>query len=125
MAEPKPIAMPTETIGSIPSPVDLSDRVAKGDSEDPNLACLYEDANRDTIERYEATGSQVVTDGKQRKYHNGTYCVHILPNTARQGFKFAFSAGHTRRSSRLARGPFRCKRTPIRRTAGIWVTMAD
>ncbi len=39
---------------------------------------LYEGAIRDTIERFEATDSPVVTDGKQRKYHNFlAYCVHM------------------------------------------------
>jgi 5-methyltetrahydropteroyltriglutamate--homocysteine methyltransferase len=81
------------------------------DSEDPNLAPLYEDAIRDTIERFEATGSPVVTDGEQKKYHNFlTYCVHGLPNTAPDGFVIPFSDGHTRRMSRLTRGPFRYRR---------------
>src|SRR5216683_7230142 len=83
MAKLAPITIPTEPIGSIPRPVDLIERVANADSEDPNLAPLYEDAIRDTIERFEATGSPVVTDGEQRKHHNfATYCVHGLPNTA-------------------------------------------
>src|SRR3982075_541397 len=107
MATPAPITIPTEPIGSIPRPVDLIERVAKSDSEDPNLAPLYEDAIRDTIERFEATGSPVVTDGEQRKYHNFcTYCVHGLPNTAPDGFIIPYSDGHTRRLSRLTRGPF-------------------
>ncbi len=111
MAKPTPITVPTEPIGSIPRPVDLIERVAKGDSEDPDLAPLYEDAIRDTIERFEATGSSVVTDGEQRKYHNfATYCVHGLPNTAPDGFKISFSGGHTRRMARLTRGPFRYRR---------------
>jgi len=111
MAKRAPIVIPTEPIGSIPRPVDLIERVAKGDSEDPNLDSLYEDAIRDTIERFEATGSPVVTDGEQRKYHNFcTYCVHGLPNTAPDGFKIPFSDGHTRRMSRLTRGPFRYRR---------------
>src|SRR5438094_3677115 len=111
MAKPAPITIPTEPIGSIPRPVDLIERVAKGDSEDPNLAPFYEDAVRDTIERFEATGSPVVTDGEQRKYHNfATYCVHGLPNTAPDGFTIQFSDGHTRRMSRLTRGPFRYRR---------------
>jgi len=111
MATPTPITIPTEPIGSIPRPLDLIERVARGDSEDPDLAPLYEDAIRDTIERFEATGSPVVTDGEQRKYHNfATYCVHGLPNTAPDGFKIAFSDGHTRRMSRLTRGPFRYRR---------------
>jgi 5-methyltetrahydropteroyltriglutamate--homocysteine methyltransferase len=111
MATPARITIPTEPIGSIPRPVDLIERVAKGDSEDPNLAPLYEDAIRDTIERFEATGSPVVTDGEQRKYHNFcTYCVHGLPNTVPDGFIIPYSDGHTRRLSRLTRGPFRYRR---------------
>jgi 5-methyltetrahydropteroyltriglutamate--homocysteine methyltransferase len=110
MAAPASI-IPTEPIGSIPRPVDLIDRVAKGDSEDPSLAPFYEVAIRDTIERFEATGSPVVTDGEQRKYHNfATYSVHGLPNMAPDGFTIPFSDGHTRRMSRLTRGPFRYRR---------------
>ena len=53
----------------------------------------------------------MITDGEQRKYHNfWTYCVHGLPNTAPDGFKIPFSAGHTRRMPRLTAGPFRYKR---------------
>src|SRR5229473_7655122 len=82
MATPEPIPIPTEPIGSIPRPRDLVARVAQGDSEDPELAPFYEDAIRDTIERFEATGSPVITDGEQRKYDNfATYTVHGLPNT--------------------------------------------
>jgi 5-methyltetrahydropteroyltriglutamate--homocysteine methyltransferase len=111
MAKSAPITIPTEPIGSIPRPVDLIEQVAMSDSEDPNLAPLYEDAIRDTIERFEATGSPVVTDGEQKKYHNFfTYCVHGLPNTAPDGFTIPFSDGHTRRMSRLTRGPFRYRR---------------
>src|SRR6202140_5415039 len=100
MGKPASISIPTEPIGSIPRPVDLIERVAKGDSEDPNLASFYEDAIRDTIERFEATGSPVVTDGEQKKYHNfATYCVEGLPNAAPDGVKLRFAAGHTRRGA--------------------------
>src|SRR5260370_6905974 len=107
MAKPAPI--PTEPIGSIPRPLDLIQSVAKsGGGEDPSLAPLYEDAIRETIERFESTGSPVVTDGEQRKYHNfATYCLQGLPNMAPDGFKTPFGDGHTRRLSRLTRGPFR------------------
>jgi len=72
---------------------------------------LYDEAVRDTIARFEATGSPVITDGEQRKYHNfWTYCVQGLPNTAPDGFKIPFSAGHIRRMPRLTAGPFRYKR---------------
>jgi len=125
MVKRVPITIPTEPIGSIPRPPGLIEKVAKSDSEDPNLTPLYEDAIRDTIERFEATGSPVVTDGEQRKYHNfATYCVHGLPNTAPDGFKIPFSDGHTRRLLRLARGPFRYRRYALRSAAGIWVTMS-
>src|SRR5712691_6099098 len=108
MAKPASISIPTEPIGSIPRPADLIERVAKGDSADPKLAPFYEAAIRDTIERFEATGSPVVTDGEQTKYHNfATYCVHGLANTAPDGFTIPFADGHTRRLPRLTRGPFR------------------
>jgi methionine synthase II (cobalamin-independent) len=111
MSKALPITIPTEPIGSIPRPVDLIERIAKSDSEDPGLNSLFEDAIRDTIERFETTGSPVVTDGEQRKYHNFcTYCVHGLPNTAPDGFTIPFTDGHTRRLARLTRGPFRYRR---------------
>src|SRR4051812_31155539 len=95
MANPSAITVPAEPIGSIPRPVDLLERVAKGDSEDPEFDRLYEEATRYTIERFEAAGSPVVTDGEQRSIHNfPTYCVHGLPNTARM-VEFLFSGGHT------------------------------
>jgi 5-methyltetrahydropteroyltriglutamate--homocysteine methyltransferase len=48
MVNSAPIKIPTEPIGSIPRPVDLIERIAKGDSEDSSLEPLYEDAIRDT-----------------------------------------------------------------------------
>jgi 5-methyltetrahydropteroyltriglutamate--homocysteine methyltransferase len=103
--------IPTEPIGSIPRPLPLIEAVAATDGTDPKLDTLYEAAVRDTIERFEATGSPVITDGEQRKYHNfWTYCVHGLPNTDSDGFKIPFAAGHTRRMLRLTSGPFRYQR---------------
>src|SRR5687767_4255524 len=100
--------IPTEPIGSIPRPLELIRAVTQGDGADPALDPLYEAAIRDTIERFEATGSPVITDGEQRKYHNfWTYSVHGLPNTAPDGFRIPFAAGHTRRMPRLTAGPFR------------------
>ena len=113
MAGSTTMTIPTEPIGSIPRPLPLIEAVmAAGDGSDPKLDALYEDAIRDTIECFEATGSPVITDGEQRKYHNfWTYCVHGLPNTAPDGFKIPFTAGHVRRMPRLTSGPFRYKRT--------------
>ncbi len=106
-----PLTIPTEPIGSIPRHPALIDAIAARDPDDPVVAPLFDDAIRDTIERFEATGSPVVTDGEQRKYHNfWTYSVHGLPNTARDGFQIPFAAGHTRRMPRLTGGPFRYQR---------------
>jgi 5-methyltetrahydropteroyltriglutamate--homocysteine methyltransferase len=102
------MTIPTEPIGSIPRPPQLVDAVASGKVTGPALEKLYDDAIRDTIERFQATGSPVITDGEQRKYHNfWTYCVEGLPNTAPDGFQIPFSAGHVRRMLRLTGGPFR------------------
>jgi 5-methyltetrahydropteroyltriglutamate--homocysteine methyltransferase len=103
--------IPTEPIGSIPRPVPLIEAVQKEGGDNPRLNPMYEAAVRDTVRQFEATGSPVITDGEQRKYHNfWTYSVHGLPNTAPDGFKIPFSAGHTRRMPRLTSGPFRYKR---------------
>ncbi len=105
------MSLPTEPIGSIPRPPALIEAVAAaGDGAEPALDPLYDAAIRDTIERFEETGSPVITDGEQRKYHNfWTYCVHGLSNMAPDGFKIPFAAGHTRRMPRLTHGPFRYK----------------
>jgi 5-methyltetrahydropteroyltriglutamate--homocysteine methyltransferase len=112
--------LPTEPIGSIPRPPALLDAIAEWGSEDPRLEPLYDAAIEDTIAQFEATGSPVITDGEQRKYHNfWTYPVHGLPNTAADGFRIPFAAGHARRMLRLTAGPFR-----YRRYADDYVTIA-
>ena len=103
--------IPTEPIGSVPRPPGLIAAVARAGEDARELGSLFEEAVRDTIERFEATGSPVVTDGEQRKYHNfWTYSVHGLPNTSPDGFRIPFAAGHTRRMPRLTAGPFRYRR---------------
>ncbi|HEY1952892.1 MAG TPA: cobalamin-independent methionine synthase II family protein [Gemmatimonadaceae bacterium] len=103
--------IPTEPIGSIPRPPELIEAVTAGSISDPNLDPHYEAAVKDTIERFEETDSPIITDGEQRKYHNfWTYSVHGLTNTAPDGFRIPFSAGHLRRMPRLTSGPFRYKR---------------
>lgn len=82
-AHPGPHLIPTEPIGSIPRPPELLRAIETHGDTAPALDGLYESAVKDTIARFEATGSPVVTDGEQRKYHNFlTYCVHGSPNTA-------------------------------------------
>jgi 5-methyltetrahydropteroyltriglutamate--homocysteine methyltransferase len=105
------VSLPTEPIGSIPRPPVLIEAIARYGNEADLLEPLYEEAIRDTLVRFEETGSPVITDGEQRKYHNfWTYSVHALPNTAEDGFKIPFAAGHVRRMPRLTAGPFRYRR---------------
>ena len=104
------MTIPTEPIGSIPRPLELIEAFKRFDSDDASLEPLYQEAIWDTIEKFEATGSPVITDGEQRKYHNfGTYCVEGLANIAPDGFQLPF-VSHVRRWPRLVSGPFRYKR---------------
>ena len=103
--------IPSEPIGSIPRPARLIAQVEALGPDDASLEPDFEDAVRQTVAEFEATGSPVVTDGEQRKYHNfWTYPVHGLSNTSADGFKIPFAAGHVRRMPRLTSGPFRYKR---------------
>lgn len=108
------MTIPTEPIGSIPRPLSLVAALATTDCDDPALEPIYEEAIRDTIACFEATGSPVITDGEQRKYHNfGTYCVEGMPNLAPDGFKLPF-VSHVRRWPRLTSGPFCYERSADR-----------
>jgi 5-methyltetrahydropteroyltriglutamate--homocysteine methyltransferase len=105
------MTIPTEPIGSIPRPLGLIEAIATRDGDDASVDPLYDEAIRDTIERFEATGSPVITDGEQRKYRGfWTYCLNGLENMAPDGFKIPFSAGHTRRMPRITAGPFHYQR---------------
>ena len=103
--------IPTEPIGSIPRPPELLAAVSQDSAPGPELDAMYDAAVRATVAQFEATGSPVITDGEQRKYHNfWTYCVHGAPNTSPDGFQIPFSAGHVRRMPRLTSAPFRYQR---------------
>ncbi len=71
--------LPTEPIGSIPRPPALIDAMrafAAGRLEQAELARLGDEAVRETIAAFEATGSPVVTDGEQTKPSFATYPMH-------------------------------------------------
>ncbi|MBC8025044.1 MAG: cobalamin-independent methionine synthase II family protein [Steroidobacteraceae bacterium] len=106
------MTIPTEPVGSIPRPRELIDAIAQaGTGSSPALDPFYDAATRETIEQFEATGSPVITDGEQRKYHNfWTYSVDGLPNCSPNGFRIPFAAGHERRMPMLNAGPFRYAR---------------
>lgn len=102
------MSLPTEPIGSIPRPHELTDAVRAGEHPGADtLDRLYEQALRDTIEQLEATGSPVITDGEQTKPSFATYPLVGLENLAPDGIAIPFEDGHTRQLPRLTAGPFR------------------
>ena len=94
------MAIPTEPIGSIPRPPALLEGMAAfgaGSISRERLDELFDDAVRDTIEQFEATGSPVVTDGEQRKPSFATYPIDGLETLAPEGVPITFADGHMRR----------------------------
>lgn len=102
--------IPTESIGSIPRPPQLLDALREfreGRLSRERLDTYYDAALRDTIERFEQTGSPVVSDGEQTKPSFATYPLHGLSNIAHDGMVITFADGHTRQLPKLTSGPFR------------------
>ena len=104
------ITIPTEPIGSIPRTNEVLKGLQsfeEGMISQTQLDALYEQATQDTIRRFEATGSPVITDGEQSKPSFATYPLAGLKNLAPDGVKIPFAAGHVRQLPRLTGGPFR------------------
>jgi 5-methyltetrahydropteroyltriglutamate--homocysteine methyltransferase len=80
---------------------------ATGEVAPQELKRLGDEAVRDTISRFEATGSPVITDGEQTKPSFATYPIHGLESLAPDGVTIPFADGHTRQLPRLTAGPFR------------------
>lgn len=106
------MAIPTEPIGSIPRPPELIHAVREAQQgllAPERLDDLYRQALADTIQRFEATGSPMITDGEQTKPSFATYPIHGSDNLASDGVTIPFADGHTRQLPRLVSGPFRYK----------------
>jgi len=102
--------IPTEPIGSIPRPPDLIEgmrRFASGGMSAGELQTLFDGATRDTIQRFEQTGSPVITDGEQTKPSFVTYPIDGLETLTAGGVTIPFADGHTRQLPLLSKGPFR------------------
>src|SRR5467141_2241454 len=102
--------IPTEPIGSIPRPPELvagMQQFASGRLSRDQFARLQDAAIQDTIRRFEATESPVITDGEQAKPSFATYPIHGLENLRPDGVTIPFADGHVRQLPRLAAGPFR------------------
>jgi 5-methyltetrahydropteroyltriglutamate--homocysteine methyltransferase len=104
------MAIPTEPIGSIPRPQTLIDAMVSfhaGRLDREVLDAARREALKDTIQRFEETGSPVLTDGEQTKPSFATYPLSGLQNLAPDGAMIPFADGHTRQLPRLTAGPFR------------------
>ena len=110
--------IPTEPVGSLPRPARLQEATRKydaGEISKDELELLQDEACRDSIERMEATGSPIVSDGEQRASSFATYPIvdtlagtGLADNLAPDGQYFAiFDDGHHRQLPRLTGGPFR------------------
>jgi methionine synthase II (cobalamin-independent) len=100
----------TEPIGSIPRPASLLQAMASFQAGKISRAALdssYASAVQDTIERFQQTGSPVITDGEQTKPSFATYPLAGLTNLAGDGVTIPFADGHVRQLPRLTAGPFR------------------
>jgi methionine synthase II (cobalamin-independent) len=110
--------IPTEPVGSLPRSTRLQQAYARFDAGEIDEAALTEEqdaAVKDSIERSEAAGSPIVSDGEQRWSSFATYPIAttlagtgLAPMLAPGGQYFAiFADGHGRQLPKLVRGPFR------------------
>ncbi|MGD9528400.1 MAG: 5-methyltetrahydropteroyltriglutamate--homocysteine methyltransferase [Pseudonocardia sp.] len=110
--------IPTEPVGSLPRSTRLQDAYARfdaGEIDEAALTAEQDAAVKDSIERAEATGSPIVSDGEQRWSSFATYPIAttlagtgLAPMLAPGGQYFAiFADGHGRQLPKLVRGPFR------------------
>jgi 5-methyltetrahydropteroyltriglutamate--homocysteine methyltransferase len=100
----------TEPIGSIPRPARLLQAIAASQANEisqEKLEDAYGEALRDTITKFEQTGSPVITDGEQTKPSFATYPLSGLKNLGPDGVKIPFADGHARQLPCLTAAPFR------------------
>ena len=93
------MTIPTEPIGSIPRPqkvITAFEQYERGSLSREEFESICNEAVRETIEKFEATGSPVITDGEQTKPSFATYPIHGLSNLNPGGVKIQFADGHVR-----------------------------
>jgi methionine synthase II (cobalamin-independent) len=113
--------IPTEPVGSLPRPARLQETYARYDAGEASRAELEAEqdaAIRDSIERGQATGEPIISDGEQRWSSFATYAITdtlagtgLADNLAGDGGQYfaIFADGHRRQLPRLTGGPFRYK----------------
>jgi len=104
------MALVTEPVGSVPRSAELQEAMqqfASGSIDSGTMDAAFDEAVQDTLNRFEQTGSPIVSDGEQTKSSFATYLMDGLDNLAPDGVTIPFEDGHTRQLPRLAKGPFR------------------
>ena len=110
--------IPTEPVGSLPRPATLQAAYAEydaGEISKEDLESEQDAAAKDSIERFEATGSPIISDGEQRWSSFATYPITdtlagtgLAPNLGPGGQFFAiFADGHGRQLPKLTGGPLK------------------
>ena len=113
--------IPTEPVGSLPRPSKLQQAYGQYDAGEithDQLEAEQDQAVRDSIERGEATGEPIISDGEQRWSSFATYAIAdtlagtgLADHLAGDGGQYfaIFADGHRRQLPRLTGGPFRYK----------------
>jgi methionine synthase II (cobalamin-independent) len=113
--------IPTEPVGSLPRPSKLQEAYGQYDAatiSHDQLEAEQDKAVRDSIERGEATGEPIISDGEQRWSSFATYAITdtlagtgLADHLAGDGGQYfaIFADGHRRQLPRLTGGPFRYK----------------
>ncbi len=110
--------IPTEPVGSLPRSTKLQEAYAAYDAgtiSKDQLEAQQDIAVQDSITRFEATGSPIISDGEQRWSSFATYPIAdtlagtgLAPGLAGGGQFFAiFADGHGRQLPKLVSGPFK------------------
>lgn len=110
--------IPTEPVGSLPRPAKLQAAYGKYDAGEigkEELEAEQDEAVKDSLELFEATGSPIISDGEQRSSSFATYPLAdtlagtgLAPNLGPGGNYFAiFADGHYRQLPKLVGGPFK------------------
>ncbi len=112
--------IPTEPVGSLPRPAKLQAAYAAYDAGTITFEQLSREQDKavlDSIQRSQATGEPIISDGEQRASSFATYPLTdtlagtgLAANLAGDGQYFAiFDDGHHRQLPRLTGGPFQYK----------------
>jgi methionine synthase II (cobalamin-independent) len=113
--------IPTEPVGSLPRPAKLQETYARydaGEASRDELEAEQDAAIRDSIDRGQATGAPIISDGEQRWSSFATYAITdtlagtgLADHLAGDGGQYfaIFADGHRRQLPRLTGGPFRYK----------------